>query len=71
MPFMVSVTHAERNPWVAATPSGWLGQVSQDRPIYDCLDCKELAMQFHHQLGDQPDREDFFRCCACGRCWDM
>ena len=55
---------------VVAT-SGWICPLSQDRPIYNCPKCKEEAMQFHHQLNDQPGREGFYRCCACGLFWEM
>jgi hypothetical protein len=49
----------------------WLCELKPDRPKYDCPNCKQLAMQLDSQIPSGPDREDVFRCCACGWTWEL
>ena len=47
----------------------WLCRLATDRPVYDCLKCEELAMQFFAQRLDLPGREDFFYCSDLRLSW--
>ena len=65
------VTSLNRATLVGDSPIDWLGQLSSDRPIYDCPMCKESGMQFFSERRDMPGREDFFYCHACGSNWEL
>jgi DNA-directed RNA polymerase subunit M/transcription elongation factor TFIIS len=49
----------------------WQKRLTPDRPVYECPECKEAAMQFFSDRKDMPGREDFYYCCACGSTWEM
>ena len=55
----------------AAVANDWFCEVRSDRPKYDCPNCKQLAMQLYAQIPSEPEREDAFRCCACGWTWEL
>jgi hypothetical protein len=55
----------------ALVANDWFCELSSDRPTYNCPNCKQLAMQFYAQMPDAPEREDAFRCCACGSTWEL
>lgn len=66
---MVTLAPPARN--AASARNDWHRELSADRPVYGCPECKEMAMQFFQRLADHPGREEFFRCCACGLCWEL
>ena len=51
--------------------SDWFCELSSNLPKYDCPNCKQLAMQLDSQIPSEPEREDVFRCCACGWTWEL
>jgi DNA-directed RNA polymerase subunit M/transcription elongation factor TFIIS len=51
-----------------------LRQPAPARPIYDCPQCGERAMQYFRLLTEtsqSPERTDSFVCFACGSSWQM
>jgi hypothetical protein len=50
---------------------GWRVCISNDRPVYRCPNCDESAVQFYRSHDLHPGLKDFFRCHACGSCWEM
>lgn len=42
---------------------------SDDRPVYECAKCGELAMQFYARHPVLRDQRDVFYCHACGATW--
>jgi hypothetical protein len=55
----------------AAVPNDWFCELRSDCPKFDCPNCKQLAMQLCSQIPNEPEREDVFRCCACGWTWEL
>ena len=52
----------------------WLRQPFNDRPLYNCPQCGEVAMQFFRTLPASSKSEKLdnaFECCACGQKWEM
>jgi len=49
----------------------WRNRIHSDRPAYECPKCKKSAMQFHALLAEDPGRENFYHCYACGSFWEM
>jgi hypothetical protein len=49
----------------------WQFSISEDRPVYKCPNCTESAVQFYRSHDLHPELHDFFRCHACGSCWEM
>jgi hypothetical protein len=49
----------------------WQFSISRDRPVYNCPNCAESALQFYRSHYLHPELKDFFRCHACGSCWEM
>jgi len=55
----------------ASVANDWFCDLSSDRPTYGCPTCKQQTMQFYAQIPGEPEREDAFRCCACGSTWEL
>jgi hypothetical protein len=55
----------------ASVANDWFCELSSDRPIYNCPNCKQLAMQFYAKIPGERERENVFRCCACGSAWEL
>jgi DNA-directed RNA polymerase subunit M/transcription elongation factor TFIIS len=49
----------------------WQFSISKDRPVYKCPNCTDSAVQFYRSHDLHPELRDFFRCHACGSCWEM
>jgi DNA-directed RNA polymerase subunit M/transcription elongation factor TFIIS len=53
------------------TSREWRSRLGEDRPVYDCPNCNQPALQFFAAHADYPERTEFFHCCACGTCWEI
>jgi hypothetical protein len=51
--------------------SQWLQEPTPGKPIYECPNCKQFAMQFFEKVPGHPERTDSFFCCACGSSWEL
>lgn len=49
----------------------WRNRLQLDRPIYDCPECKKLAMQYYMRSEEFPGRENFYYCYACGSLFEI
>jgi hypothetical protein len=52
----------------------WLRQPEPGRPIYQCPQCRALAMQFFRELPEGvhgPERSNSFVCLDCGASWEQ
>lgn len=52
----------------------WQREPDPQRPLYDCPECHEHAMQYYMRLAASefgPERCESFVCCACGRSWQI
>ena len=49
----------------------WQMHIHSDRPVYECPNCKQSAMQYYVQSAEFPGRQDFYYCYACGSFWDI
>jgi DNA-directed RNA polymerase subunit M/transcription elongation factor TFIIS len=55
----------------APVANDWFCELSLNRSADECPNCKQLAMQFFAQILGEVDRENVFRCCACGSTWQF
>jgi hypothetical protein len=53
------------------TAKAWQFLLSGDRPLYDCPDCIQRAMQFYPTHPSHPGRRAFFLCHACKGLWEI
>jgi DNA-directed RNA polymerase subunit M/transcription elongation factor TFIIS len=56
---------------VGSVENDWFCELSSNRPADECPNCQQLAMQFFAQIPGEIDRENVFRCCACGSTWQF
>ena len=62
---------AEQTSQRCAVANDWFCDLALNRPVYDCPNCKQLAMQFFAEIPGEPGRTDSFRCCVCGSTWEL
>jgi transposase-like protein len=66
---MITALRSQR--FTSSVANDWFCELRSDRPKYDCPNCKQQAMQFYAQIPGEREREDAFRCCACGSTWEL